>query len=78
MVTAKLEVSYKKPTPTDVPLTVIGRVIEQRKKSARVEGEIRLADGTLTATCTAIVVMPPQEFLNQWDEEKRFWYVNED
>ncbi|UCD89664.1 MAG: PaaI family thioesterase [Desulfobacterales bacterium] len=78
MVALKLEVTFRRPTPTGTPLTVIGWVIKQHTRRAEVVGEIRLADGTLTAECKAIVVRPPQEILDNWEAEKPYWKVYDD
>ncbi len=75
MVALKLEVVFRRPTPTDTPLTVIGWVIRQSTKRAQVAGEIRLPDGTLTAECKAVVVSPPQDILDRWEAEKPYWKV---
>ncbi len=75
MVTIKLEVAYKHPTPTDTNLTVIGRARRETRRRALVEGEIVLPDGTVTATCNAIIVQPPNTFKESWEEEKKYWKV---
>lgn len=74
-VTAKLEVRYRQPTPTQTPLTVVGWVVHERRRSAEVAAEIRLADGTVTAEVTAIVVKPKPETLKAWEQEQNFWRV---
>ena len=78
MVTIKLEVKYRLPTPTNTPLTVVGWVIKGGKTRARVASEIRLPDGTVTAECTAIIARPPEEIVQRWESEKPFWRVYED
>lgn len=75
MVALKLEVTFRHPTPTKTPLTVTGWVISQRTTRAKVAGEIRLPDGTLTAECTAVMVRPPQTILDRWEAEKPYWKV---
>ncbi|MEN6460248.1 MAG: PaaI family thioesterase [Syntrophomonas sp.] len=79
-VTARLDIKYRNPTPTDTPLTVVGWVIKQKGSYAQVAAEIRLPDGKVTAECTALVVKPTEEFYANcnWDEEKEFWKVYED
>ncbi len=77
-VTLKLEVSYRRPTPTCQPLTVIGRVLNMTGGRARVESEIRLEDDTVTAECTAIVVKPPKKFTESMEKELKYWYVEDD
>ncbi|MGC9348969.1 MAG: PaaI family thioesterase [Anaerolineae bacterium] len=74
-VTAKLEVRYRKPTPTGIPLRVVGWVVDRRRRSAEVAGEIRLPDGTVTVEATAVIVRPPGEVLKDWEQEQAFWRV---
>lgn len=75
MVTLKLQVTYKRPTPTNTPLTVIGTVKRRTAKRAVVEGELLLPDGTLTASCTAIIMAPPDNIRSAWEKEKPYWRV---
>ncbi len=76
-VTAKLEVRYRKPTPTETPLTVVGWVVKQRRRLAKVAGEVRLADGTVTVEASAVVVCPPEGTLKGWEDEQEFWRVED-
>jgi uncharacterized protein (TIGR00369 family) len=78
MVTMKLEVKYRLPTPTDTPLKVVGRVISQNESRAKVAGEIQLADGTVTASCESLLARPPEEFSTQWLAELPYWKVYPD
>ena len=78
MVTLKLEVKYRHPTPTGQPLTLIGWVIKRRVSRAKVAAQVLLADGTVTAEGQAIVIRPPQEFLRRWEPEKPYWRVYDD
>lgn len=72
-VTAKLEMRYRQPTPTETPLTAVGWVVKKRSRTAEVAGEIRLPDGTVTAEASAVIVCPSGETLKAWEEERRFW-----
>jgi len=72
-VTAKLEMRYRQPTPTETPLTAVGWVVRLRSRTAEVAGEIRLPDGTVTAEAAAVVVCPSKETLKSWEEERKFW-----
>jgi acyl-coenzyme A thioesterase PaaI-like protein len=74
-VTAKLEVRYRKPTPTETPLTAVGWVVRERRRSAEVAGEIRLEDGTVTVEASAMVICPPEDTLKEWAEEQQHWRV---
>jgi len=49
MVTAKLEVRYHKPTPTDTPLLLVGRLDRGGDQHAEARAELRLPDGTISA-----------------------------
>lgn len=73
MVTLKLEIVYKKITPTGVPLKAVGRVIKDGGSRATVEGEIRLPDGTVTAKCSALLYKIPQEVKDNWGSEAEEW-----
>ncbi len=68
MVTLKMEVVYKKVTPTHTPLRAVGRVIKNGTGRAQVEGEILLPDGTVTAKCTSILFRIPQTVKDQWGQ----------
>ena len=73
MVTLKLEVIYKKVTPTNTPLKAVGRVIKGTKKRAQVQADIILPDGSISATATALVYQMPHEYQARWGEEKQEW-----
>ena len=82
-VTAKLEVRYRRATPTNTPLVAIGWV-ERYGDRARVKGELVLKEGadgasrTVLAECSSLVVRPQSEFLGQWDQEVPYWRVYSD
>jgi acyl-CoA thioesterase FadM len=75
MATLKLTVRYRRPTPTETPLVVIGWVERMSGVGARVAGEIRLSDGTVTAESEAVLANVPEEFRARWAEEQQFWRV---
>lgn len=76
MVTARLNIRYRKPTPTGKELTIRGWIDRDGRNRAQVAGEIRLADGTVTAECQALIVKPPAEYLANFDTDQ--WYVDEE
>ena len=79
-VTAKLEIRYRDPTPTETPLEAVGWVEERRRRSAQVAGEIRREDGTVTAEISAVVVKPSAaqlEAWGPWSQEATYWLVEE-
>ena len=82
-VTAKMEVRYRRATPTGTPLLAVGWV-ERYGERARVSGELWLAGDepegppVLLAECTSLVVRPQPEFLDSWDQEAPYWRVYSD
>jgi len=75
MVTLRLTVRYRRPTPTGTPLTAVGWVERMGGVGTRVAGEIRLPDGTVTAEGEAVLADVPEEFRTLWEEEKPYWRV---
>lgn len=78
MVTVRLEVKYRQPTPTATPLLVVGRVTQSGRTRARARGEIRLPDGTVTAEAELLLSRPPRDILARWQDELRYWKVYPD
>jgi uncharacterized protein (TIGR00369 family) len=76
MVTAKLEVSYRRPTPTATPLLAVGRLVRRGEARAEAEAEVRLPDGTVTARAKALLARPPEEVHARWSAERPFWKVD--
>lgn len=77
-VTARMEVKYRRPTPTNQPLEAVGWVKRLDHSRAQVAAEIRLADGTVTAEAEATIVRPPKNFLDNWQEGQESWKVYPD
>jgi len=77
MATLKMSIRYRRPTPTETPLTAVGWVEHMSGIGARVAGEIRLPDGTITADCESILTTVPEEFRARWEPEKPYWRVYE-
>jgi len=76
MVTAKIEVTYRCPTPTGTPLLAVGRVVERSEKQAETRGEIRLPDGTVSARATVWLARPPRGILASWEAERPYFKVD--
>ena len=75
MATLRMTVRFRRPTPTETPLTAVGWVVQVGGIGARVAGEIRLSDGTVTASCESLLAEPPEEFKEGWEQEKPYWQV---
>lgn len=78
LATLRLTVHFRRPTPTEAPLTAVGWVEQMGGVGARVAGEIRLPDGTVTADCEALLAEPPEAFRELWEDEKPYWRVDQD
>ena len=76
MVTAKLEVVYRRPTPTGVPLLAVGRLTRRSETRAEAEAELRLPDGTVSARATVLLARPPDAIVERWAEERGNWRVD--
>jgi len=74
-VTAKLEVRFRKPVPTEQPLTIIGRVTRLTRRVAEGYGEIRLADGTVAAEGKGLYIRLPDEEVERMKNSLEFWGV---
>jgi len=77
MATLKLTVRYRRPTPTGQPLVAVGWVERPGRGAAKVAGQIRLPDGTITAECESVLAAVPEEFRSRWEPEKPYWKVYE-
>jgi uncharacterized protein (TIGR00369 family) len=76
MVTAKLEVVYRRPTPTDTPLVVLGRTESRSETRAETRAEVRLPDGTVSARATVWLARPPREIRAGWEAERPYFKVD--
>jgi acyl-coenzyme A thioesterase PaaI-like protein len=75
MLSAKLEVRYRKPIPIGEPLTVMGEVVQDRGRLIETRGEIRLSDGRLAAEARGIYVQIAQEMRERMERELGDWQV---
>jgi uncharacterized protein (TIGR00369 family) len=78
MVTGRLAVTYKRPTPTETPLTVVARLEKRAGARATASAEIRLPDGTVSASAEALLFRPPPEVARAWESERAHWKVDGD
>jgi uncharacterized protein (TIGR00369 family) len=75
MVTAKLEVAFRRPTPTRTPVVVVARIVRRSASRVLAEAEIRLPDGAVTAHAEALLTRPPAEVAAAWESEREHWKV---
>ncbi|HEX9306489.1 MAG TPA: PaaI family thioesterase [Anaeromyxobacter sp.] len=77
LVTAKLEVAFRRPTPTRTPVVVVARLLKRMGTRAQAVAEVRLADGTVTARAEALLARPPPEVQTSWEAERAYWRVDD-
>ena len=78
MVTARLDVKYRRPTPIGQPLTVYGRLVKRSGRRAVAEAELRLPDGTVSASAELMLADLPADTLPPGDLEALGWKVYPD
>lgn len=78
MVTGRLTVTYKRPTPTETPLTVVARLEKRTGARAVATAEVRLPDGAVTATAEVLLFRPPPDVARAWEGERDHWKVDEE
>jgi acyl-coenzyme A thioesterase PaaI-like protein len=76
--TVKLEIKYRKPVPTETPLTIVGQLKNMRGRRATVHGEIRLPDGAVAAEAEALLAEIPASMIEGIDPETLGWKVYDD
>ena len=77
-VTLRLNITYRKPTPTNTPLKAVGWMEHKGNRGMKVAAKLLLPDGTITSECKAVVVKPTGEISESWEPEKKFWRVEDD
>lgn len=75
MVTLKMELRYRLPSPTETPLTGVGWVTYRRSGRAQARGELRLPDGQVSVEADLVLMRPPGKFADVWESEKPYWKV---
>ncbi len=78
MMTAKLNVRYRKPIPIGERLRLVGRQESRRGRLTSVRGEIWLPDGSLGAEADALLSDIPDIFEGAADIERLGWRVYPD
>jgi acyl-coenzyme A thioesterase PaaI-like protein len=75
MLTLKMELRYRLPTPTNTPLTGVGWITRRRRDHALAHGELRLPDGQVSVEADLVIMRPPEEFADVWETERPYWQV---
>lgn len=77
-VTLRLNVTYRRPTPTNTSLKAVGWIEHKGNRGMKVAAQLLLPNGTMTTECNATIVRPTGEIAQRWEPERKFWRVEED
>lgn len=77
LVTGRLTVTFRQPTPTGQPVVVVARIARRSGSRTQAQAELRLADGTVTAEAEALMTKPSPAVAAAWAEERKHWKVEE-
>lgn len=78
MVTAQLDVRYRKPVPVEVPLKLVGKAVERKGRISKATGQIFGPGGQLLAEANVVMVDIPQADVDQMDVDNLGWMVYPD
>ena len=77
-VTVELSIRYRKPVPLNVPLTAVGRIVNESTRLFEGSGELYLPDGSVAAEGTGKYVKLDMRQLGEFDPEHEDWRVRPD
>ncbi len=78
MVTAQLNVRYRKPVPTETPLVAVGTAGGRRGRVSYAHSEIQDKDGDVLVEAELVLVDIPESQLAEVDPEELGWRVTPD
>jgi len=75
MVTAQLNIRFRRPIPIGETLSVVSEVVAWKKRVLEARGELRLPDGEVGAEADGTFVEIPREKISGMEEALAFWRV---
>ena len=75
MFTAKLEVQYRKPVPTEKPIRIVAHGVKSKRRSATSKAEVFGPEGELLAEADAVLINVPEDTVENADLESLGWKV---
>jgi len=79
MVTAKMDVRYRKPTPLNTPLKLTGQFTQDKGRICKALGQLIAPDGSVLAEAEAVMVEVSQDYLDSMTQmDKQGWKVYPD
>lgn len=76
MMSAKMELKYRQPVPTEVELRVVGRIVRLRGRLGKAKGEIILPNGNVAVESTLTMVDVPAELMAGVNFEALGWHID--
>lgn len=78
VVTAKMDIRYRKPVPVKKPLIITGELIEEKGSVVRASGKINDEEGQLLAEADVVLVDIPRELKESIAWEPEDWRIVQD
>ncbi|MBA4399324.1 MAG: PaaI family thioesterase [Chloroflexi bacterium] len=78
VVTASLEIRYRKPVPLNTPLKVIGELIEDKGEIIHATSKIENEQGQVLASARALLMEAPAELAGKLELDPENWKVYSD
>lgn len=76
MMTAKLELKYRHPVPTETPLKLTGKLVRDRGRVIQAEGTLMLPDGSIAVEAlTTAAELPPDHAVDESERAELGWRV---
>jgi hypothetical protein len=73
-----MELRYRKPVPTGVPLVIRGELVRDRGRLVETRGAIHLPDGSVAVEADVLVAEAPQAMIEGTDLDRLGWRVYPD
>ncbi len=75
LMTAKMEIRYRQPTPTEQPLKVVARIEKDRGRLVTVSGKVYLPGGEVAVEATGLMAEMPEAMREAMDPEEQGWKI---
>ena len=77
MMTARIEIDYRQPVPTNTEVILTGKIYNDKGYKAQVRSEIRLPDGSVAAEAEMVLVAAPEKYLTESNLNALGWGTND-
>lgn len=73
VVTAKMQVTFRKPVPLEEPFTIVGEIRKLRGRTMEAHAELILSDGSIAAEADSICIKIPNEKVQEMLQQVRMY-----